>query len=324
MVRNVAEPPNYPSFDDHLPGAEEDVPVSIRETTEHVKEARAVRPPLEGQDDYKLAESKMRRALDRLKRAAVKAIDAPDDMRVSTDSVVKAVRTLLMDIATTMEALLSAVSTVRDLVTHVLLVLRLQVQGQESASEDYASLLDLFFVLARTTLAPNNPILTDAAYDLLFRAARLLGFQLTNDYEYPRMISPPSSVTEEAFANFVRCLSGAFHSLGGTLYQTGKYGSAIRFLCRGCPLGTVALRLRRSCDLRNLSSAQEQPKTPKTPGSKEAEGWGQLHDQLSRRWELLGVSFSKIGDRQVSQSLRLLSNMDPEPLSSTGGLRSFH
>jgi len=121
MVRNVADSPNYPSFDDHLPGAE-DVLGSIRETTEHVKEARAVRSPLEAQGDYKLAESKMRRALDRLKRAAVKVIDAPDDMKVSADGVVKAVRTLLMDIATTMEALLSAVSTVRDLVIHVLLV----------------------------------------------------------------------------------------------------------------------------------------------------------------------------------------------------------
>jgi separase len=160
-------------------------------------------------------------------------------------------------------------------------------------------------VLARTTLVPNNPVLTDAAYDLLFRAARLLGFQLTNDYEHSYTISPPSSVAEEAFANFVRCLSGAFHSLGGTLYQAGKYGSAIRFLRRGCPLGTVALRLRRSCDLRKLSSAQEQRRTS---GSKEAEGWGQLHDQLSRRWELLGVSCSKIGDRQVRQSLRSLSN----------------
>lgn len=94
---------------------------SIRETTEHVKESRAVRPPLEAQDDYKPAEIKMRRALDRLKRAAVKVIDAPDDMRMSTDSVVTAVRTLLMDIATTMEALLSTVSPVRDLVTSVLL-----------------------------------------------------------------------------------------------------------------------------------------------------------------------------------------------------------
>jgi hypothetical protein len=105
-----------------LPGAEEDALDCIRETTEHVKEARALRPPLEAQDDYKLAETKMRRALDRLKRAAVKVIDAPDDMRVSTDGVVKAVRALLMNIATTMEALLSAVSTARDLVAHVLLV----------------------------------------------------------------------------------------------------------------------------------------------------------------------------------------------------------
>jgi len=171
-----------------------------------------------------------------------------------------------------------------------------RLQGQESASEDYTSLLDLFFVLARTTLAPNNPVLTEAAYDLLSRAARLLGFQLTNDHEYPDRISPPSSVTEEAFANFVRCLSGAFHSLGGMLYQSGKYGSAIRFLRRGCPLGAVALRLRRSCDSRTLGNAQEQQKAA---SGKETEGWGQLHEQLSRRWELLGVCYSKIGDRQV-------------------------
>lgn len=171
-------------------------------------------------------------------------------------------------------------------------------------------------MLARTTLAPNNPVLTDAAYDILFRAARILGFQLTNDCKHSHTISPPSSVTEEAFANFVRCLSGAFHSLGGMLYQAGKYGSAIRFLRRGCPLGAVALRLRRSCDSRNLSSAREQPNTP---GSKESEGWGQLHDQLSRRWELLGVSCSKIGDRQVSQSLRSLSSTVSEPFISYRG-----
>jgi separase len=176
-------------------------------------------------------------------------------------------------------------------------------------------LLDLFFVLARTTLAPSNPVLTDAAYDLLFRAARLLGFQLTNDHEYPHTISPPPSVVEEAFANFVRCLSGAFHSLGGTLYQSGKYGSAIRFLRRGCPLGVVALRLRRNCNSKSLSNAQEQQQAA---GSKETESWEQLHDQLSRRWELLGVCCSKIGDRQVGQSLNLPSNTLLDPLSSRG------
>jgi separase len=32
---------------------------------------------------------------------------------------------------------------------------------------------------------------------------------------------------------------------------------------------------------------------------KAAEGWRQLEEQLYRRWELLGVCYSKIGDRKV-------------------------
>lgn len=92
---------------------------SIQETNEHVKEARVLRPPLEAAEDYTLAENKMRRALDRLKRVAIKIIDATGNM-TSGDGIVKSVRTLLMDIATTMEALLSAVGTVRDLATHSL------------------------------------------------------------------------------------------------------------------------------------------------------------------------------------------------------------
>lgn len=165
-------------------------------------------------------------------------------------------------------------------------------------------------MLARTTLAPNNPVLTDTAYDILSRAGRLLGLQLSDDQECSHTISPPPLVTEEAFANFVRCLSGAFHSLGGTLYQAGKYGSAIRFLRRGCLVGAVALRLRRSCDAKILANAQE---SQKVASSKEVEGWEQLRDQLSRRWELLGVCFSKLGDRQVSQSLSSPCNKVPEP-----------
>ena len=98
--------------------------ISIRETNEHVKEARALRTPspLEAEVDYALAEKKMRRALDRLKRVAVKVIDSPEDMKSLGDSIVKVVRTLLMEIATTMEALLSAVGTVLDLVVHDLLL----------------------------------------------------------------------------------------------------------------------------------------------------------------------------------------------------------
>ena len=108
-------------YDDHLLGTEESTLDSIQETNEHVKEARVLRPPLEANDDYKLAESKMRRALDRLKRAAVKVIDTSSgDITPSSDIIIKAVRTLLMDIATTMEALLSVAGTVRDFAAHLI------------------------------------------------------------------------------------------------------------------------------------------------------------------------------------------------------------
>jgi separase len=296
MVRDVVLFLDYMTSEDHLPGAEEDVLSNIRETIKHVHEAMALSPPSEPDDDYNQADLKMRRALDRLKRAAIKLIDPPDDMTPFGDGIVRAVKTLLTDIATTMESLLSAVGTARH-VPSISHPFRCHVQG--SVSDDYASLLDLFFVLARSTFAPNNPVLTDAAYDLLSRAARLLGFQLADNHEWPHTISPLPSVAQDALANFVRCLSGAFHSLGGTLYQTGKYGSAILFLRRGCFVGGVALRLHESCDTGLPGNVQE---SQKVASSKESDGWGQLRDQLSRRWELLGVCCSKIGDRQVGQS----------------------
>jgi separase len=152
-------------------------------------------------------------------------------------------------------------------------------------------------VLARTTLAPNNPVLTDTAYDLLARAACLLGLQLDSDgYDNHRAISAPPSVNEETFANFIRCLSGAFHTLGAALYQAGKYGTAIRFLRQGCPVGRVALHLHAESDTQEPRNAAS---------GKETEGWENLRGHLSRRWELLGVCYSKIGDRQVGPVLSL-------------------
>jgi hypothetical protein len=122
MVRKIGRSTNHLSSDGHLLGAEESILSSIQETGEHVKEARVLRPPLETEDDYTLAETKMRRALDRLKRATTKAIDAPGDMASSSGGIIKAVRTLSMDIATTMEALLSPVRTVLGLAVHSCLI----------------------------------------------------------------------------------------------------------------------------------------------------------------------------------------------------------
>jgi hypothetical protein len=83
---------------------------SIRETNDHVREARALAPVSEPGDDYLQAEKKMRRALDRLRRAALKIIDSPDGVKSSDSGICSAVQALLMDIATTLEALLRLVS----------------------------------------------------------------------------------------------------------------------------------------------------------------------------------------------------------------------
>jgi hypothetical protein len=62
----------------------------------------------------------MRRALDRLRRAAVKIIDSPDGVKSSDNGISSAVQALLMDIATTLEALLSSVSAKRHSYCHCL------------------------------------------------------------------------------------------------------------------------------------------------------------------------------------------------------------
>lgn len=75
--------------------------------------------------------------------------------------------------------------------------------------------------------------------------------------------------------------------LAGTLYQSSKYGGAARFLKEGCSLGARALHMRAGL-------IQDD-----TEDGEQAEGWKQLEEQMFRRWELLAVCYSKIGDRKV-------------------------
>lgn len=83
-------------------------------------------------------------------------------------------------------------------------------------------------------------------------------------------------------ANYMRCVSGAFYNLAGTLFQATRYGAAVPFLKESCALGGKALRLPR----------------PVSKSANEKE-WQQLEEQLFRRWELLGACYSKNGDRKV-------------------------
>jgi separase len=92
-------------------------------------------------------------------------------------------------------------------------------------------------------------------------------------------------------ANYVRCISGAYHNLAGTLYQGGKHVGAVRFLKEGCALGGKALVIRFGGGGDEGRGGGEE---------KGEEGWKLLREQLYRRWELLGICYSKMGDRRVS------------------------
>lgn len=124
----------------------------------------------------------------------------------------------------------------------------------------------------------NEPKTYIPTHDLLTRAMSLLGI---TDSATVENCAPPEH------ANYVRCLAGAFHNIAGSLYQAGRYGSAISFLKDGCQLGSVAVKMHRAAD----SSSDSDSKV---------DAWKQLDEQLYRRWQLLGACYTKIGDRQVA------------------------
>lgn len=140
--------------------------------------------------------------------------------------------------------------------------------------------LDTLFTLSRVTLDVDKLDTANQAFDLLTRAEKFL---------HPPF--PTSSSSEHA--NFVRCVSGAYFNIGGTLYQAGRHATAVRFVKRACELGKEAVNLRRSNPL------------PHEEDLKDAEAWRTLEDGLFRRWELLGVCYSKMEDRKVCTVLPL-------------------
>lgn len=126
--------------------------------------------------------------------------------------------------------------------------------------------LDSLFVLARTSLITTEFDTYITCYDYLAQANELLG--------------PEPSLE---LANYVRCVSGAYHNMAGTLYQDSKYSGAVRFLKEGCRIGKVALAMRARLKVTEIGAD---------------EAWKSLSEGLFRRWELLGICYSKMGDRR--------------------------
>lgn len=143
--------------------------------------------------------------------------------------------------------------------------------------------LDTFIVLARNTLVLNNPDTYDSAYALLKRASTLV---LPGD----------GDVTADAatFANYMRCVSSAFHNLAWTLYQGQRYSYAVRFLNDSCALGSRGLSMHGQSG-RRVSDEKEDTR----------EAWRQFEQHLYRRWEILGVCQLKTGDHKVCRQIGL-------------------
>ncbi|KAF8878729.1 peptidase family C50-domain-containing protein [Infundibulicybe gibba] len=200
--------------------------------------------------NHRVAE-KVGRALERMRRAAVKFLEGTPALSV-------------------FEAPNPSRGAVQNLLVAIVGVLEHQLR-QQADQHLYSQALESLFTLARSHLNPADPRTYALAHDHLSRAVAILDMPHASE-----------DVTVDK-ADYVRCISGAFHNLAGVLYQGGKHGAAISFLKDGCGLGVRAINEHR------LTRNQE---------SITADGWKQLAEQLFRRWELLGVCYSKIGDRQ--------------------------
>ncbi|EKM60615.1 uncharacterized protein PHACADRAFT_203784 [Phanerochaete carnosa HHB-10118-sp] len=198
-------------------------------------------------DEHRYAD-KVRRAVERLRRAAVKALET-----LPTNS--QAARRLL-----------------RHVVEKGVDVIEAAIYSTKSCNgELFTAALDSLFALARVTLEVSSPLSYTQAYDYLSRAAAFLAR------------AEESACDTLQIANYLRCLSGAFHNLGGTLYQATQHSHAARFLEQSCSVGERALKMYRT--------------TGRVEVEKQ-ETWTQLEDQMYRRWEILGVCHSKTEDRK--------------------------
>ncbi|CAA7261156.1 unnamed protein product [Cyclocybe aegerita] len=208
---------------------------------------------------------KVDRALEKLRRTAIKYVEAG-----SSSSSTFPVATLKTDVLLE-DVLLASVARLQSLLLS-------EVLPAPVARDALTRSLDTLFVLSRIRLNPNDPRTFVPPFDHLSLASTIVN-SVPSD-RYP--LSPLDDSVD--IANYYRCVSGAFYNLAGSLYQATRYGNAVPFLVETCRLGEKALCLPRP-----------QPEVPNEAREKE---WKQLEEQLFRRWELLGVCYSKNGNHK--------------------------
>ncbi|KAG1861269.1 peptidase family C50-domain-containing protein [Suillus subluteus] len=243
--------------------------------TERIHEATKVLPGLgrllclsaEPNEELHRAQGKLQRALERLRRACIKVLDG--ETKVQSHVIIST----LMTISTALEG----------------------VFKQNPNKDILTASLDSLFTLARIRLKCNDSDTYTPTLDLLNHTIVLL--DSTPDHV--------NAIPASARANYIRCISGAYHNLAGTLYQSSKYGGAVRFLKEGCSLGARALHIRAGVMQDDTEDGERD------------EGWKQLEEQMFRRWELLAVCYSKMGDRKLACGA-FLESVKAFPYGSSG------
>lgn len=210
------------------------------------------------------------RALGRVRRAALNTLEK----QVVSKQVLEELSDLLDVVTGVYQSVIETVSTSALFVSY----LQNCTQTRPGCNPDHFTLmLDTLFILSRTSLNVLDPRTYGSSYELLARGVKALSLSADS--------TPTYSVPITGHPDFVRCISGAFYNVGGTLYQAGRYSSAIPFLKEGYRLGEIALS--------EYDQIKDQPGTKPDP-------WTQLKEQLWRRSQLLAVCYMKIGDRRVS------------------------
>ncbi|PIL26880.1 hypothetical protein GSI_11060 [Ganoderma sinense ZZ0214-1] len=250
---------------------------------------------------------RVRRGLERLRRAAVKVVEPPQGSSVTfqreVEGCAKAILEQIVDVH--VEAIAQASPCQFILVAAFSRVI---VQRNAFATSTLAPALETLFTLARASFVLNHPDSYAVARAYLARAAALLA-----DVPVPTPTSGPGpSVSAPALANYTRSVAGVYSYLGGQLHQSGRYDHAVPFVEEGCRLGQRALQSYRAAKREGGTEGEGEG-----GGTGKEEAWKTLEEQLYRRWELLAVCHAKTGDRKAAYEA-FLNSINAFPFAQHG------
>ncbi|KAM5541905.1 hypothetical protein V8D89_004634 [Ganoderma adspersum] len=205
---------------------------------------------------------RVKRGLERLRRAAVKVVEPSQDSSMTfpreVESCAKVILEQIMDVLT--EAI---------------------TQRNAFTTSTLTPALESLFTLGRISFVLNNPDSYALARAHLARATELLAAVPTSG----------PSVSSLTLANYTRSISGVYNYIGSQLHQSGRYDHTVPFVDEGCRLSQRALQMYRTAKREGVTDVEGE-------GKGKEDAWKMLEEQLYRRWELLAVCHAKTGDRK--------------------------